>query len=136
LVSGQALDSSTTEASSWANPADGRSGVFCALLSPADRGPLIRLGKTRCMTSSIAGRCPEAVQSGVVTAASTIAAGTTVAHCAAGIGAVLIQHLTDRRLGPRGLGLPRSAGLQCAEMIDALAASTPHARRASAGGGQ
>jgi uncharacterized Ntn-hydrolase superfamily protein len=77
------------------------------------------------MTFSLAGRCPATGQFGAVTATSNIAVGARVAHCAAGIGAVLTQHRTDPRLGPRGLALLRS-GCSARETIDALVASTPH----------
>ena len=47
-----------------------------------------------------------------------------MAHCAAGVGAVLTQHRTDPRLGPRGLSLLRS-GCSAQQTVDALVASTP-----------
>jgi uncharacterized Ntn-hydrolase superfamily protein len=78
------------------------------------------------MTFSIIGRCPNSGQFGAATATSNIAVGARVAHCAAGIGAVLTQHRTDPRLGPRGLDLLRS-GCSAQEAVDALVASTPHA---------
>ena len=70
---------------------------------------------------------PVTGQFGAVTATSNIAVGARVAHCAAGIGAVLTQHRTDPRLGPRGLALLRS-GCSAQETVDALVASTPHAQ--------
>jgi uncharacterized Ntn-hydrolase superfamily protein len=79
------------------------------------------------MTFSIAGRCPSTGQIGAATATSNIAVGARVAHCAAGIGAVLTQHRTDPRLGPRGLALLRS-GCGAQQTADALVASTPHAQ--------
>lgn len=78
------------------------------------------------MTFSIIGRCPASGQFGAVTATSNIAVGARVAHCAAGVGAVVTQHRTDPRLGPRALDLLRS-GCSAQETVDALAASTPHA---------
>lgn len=78
------------------------------------------------MTFSMIGRCPVSGQFGAVTATSNIAVGARVAHCAAGIGAVLTQHRTDPRLGSRGLALLRS-GCTAQETVDALVASTPHA---------
>lgn len=78
------------------------------------------------MTFSIAGRCPATGRFGAVVATSSIAVGARVAHCAAGIGAVLTQHRTDPRLGPRGLDLLRS-GCSAQQTTDALVASTPHA---------
>lgn len=79
------------------------------------------------MTFSIIGRCPTTGQVGAATATSNIAVGARVAHCAAGIGAVLTQHRTDPRLGPRGLELLRS-GCTAQQAVDALVASTPHAQ--------
>lgn len=46
-------------------------------------------------------------------------------HAAPGIGAVLTQHRTDPRLGPRGLDLLRQ-GCSAQETLAALVASTPH----------
>ena len=46
-------------------------------------------------------------------------------HAAPGIGAVLTQHRTDPRLGPRGLDLLRQ-GCSAEETLAALVASTPH----------
>ncbi|HEY1934975.1 MAG TPA: DUF1028 domain-containing protein [Acetobacteraceae bacterium] len=79
------------------------------------------------MTFSLIGRCPRTGQIGAASATSHIAVGSRVAHCAAGIGAVLTQHRTDPRLGPRGLELLRS-DCNARETVDALVASTPHAR--------
>jgi uncharacterized Ntn-hydrolase superfamily protein len=53
---------------------------------------------------------------------SSIAVGARVAHCAAGVGAVLTQHRTDPRLGPRGLALLRS-GCTAQQTLEALVAS-------------
>lgn len=79
------------------------------------------------MTFSLIGRCPRTGQIGAASTTAHIAVGARVAHCAAGIGAVLTQHRTDPRLGPRGLDLLRS-GCSAQETVDALAASTPDAR--------
>ena len=56
---------------------------------------------------------------------AAIAIGARVTHCAAGVGAVITQHRTDPRLGPRGLELLR-AGRSAQQTIDALVAATPH----------
>jgi len=77
------------------------------------------------MTFSIIGRCPRTGQIGAATATSNIAVGARVTYCAAGVGAVLSQHRTDPRLGPRGLDLLRS-GCTAQQALDALVASTPH----------
>src|SRR5271157_3670353 len=79
------------------------------------------------MTFSLVGRCPQTGQFGAAVSTSSIAVGSRVAFCAAGVGAVLTQHRTDPRLGPRGLGLLRS-GCSAQETLDALVASTPHAQ--------
>jgi uncharacterized Ntn-hydrolase superfamily protein len=79
------------------------------------------------MTFSIVGRCVATGQLGVATSTSNIAVGARVTHCAAGIGALVTQHRTDPRLGPRGLALLRS-GCSAQETVDALVGSTPHAQ--------
>jgi uncharacterized Ntn-hydrolase superfamily protein len=75
------------------------------------------------MTFSIVARCPRTGQIGAAVATSSIAVGARVAYCAAGVGAVLTQHRTDPRLGPRGLALLRS-GCTAQETLAALTAST------------
>jgi uncharacterized Ntn-hydrolase superfamily protein len=77
------------------------------------------------MTFSLLGRCPRTGQIGGVAVSSSIAIGARAVHCAAGIGAVITQHRTDPRLGPRGLDLLR-AGRSAQEAIDALVAGTQH----------
>jgi uncharacterized Ntn-hydrolase superfamily protein len=79
------------------------------------------------MTFSLVGRCPRSGQIGIAVATSSIAVGARCSYCAAGVGAVLTQHRTDPRLGPRGLALLRS-GCPAQETLDALVASTPHAQ--------
>jgi uncharacterized Ntn-hydrolase superfamily protein len=71
------------------------------------------------------GRCARTGAFGAVAATSNIGVGARVQHLAAGVGAVLTQHRTDPRLGPRGVALLRS-GCNAAECVDALVASTPH----------
>jgi len=78
------------------------------------------------MTFSIIGRCARSGQIGAAVATSSIAVGARVAYCAAGVGAVLTQHRTDPRLGPRGVGLLRS-GCTARETMDALVASARNA---------
>ena len=75
------------------------------------------------MTFSLIARCPRTGQIGAAVTTSSIAVATRVPFCAAGIGAVLTQHRTDPRLGPRGLKLLRS-GCSAAETVAALVAST------------
>ena len=75
------------------------------------------------MTFSLLGRCPQSGQIGAAVTTSSMAVGSRVAFAAAGIGAVLTQHRTDPRLGPRGLALLRD-GCTAAQAIAALVAST------------
>ena len=82
-------------------------------------------GFHRRMTFSLIARCPRTGQIGAAVTTSSIAVATRVPFCAAGVGAVLTQHRTDPRLGPRGLELLRS-GCTAAETVAALVASTPH----------
>lgn len=77
------------------------------------------------MTYSLIGRCARTGQFGCAVATSSLSVGSRVPHAAAGIGAVLTQHRTDPRLGPRGLELLRQ-GCSAQETLDALVASTPH----------
>lgn len=79
------------------------------------------------MTFSLIGRCAKTGAFGAAVTTSAIAVGSRVPFCAPGIGAVLTQHRTDPRLGPRGIALLRS-GCTAAETVAALAASTPHHR--------
>lgn len=77
------------------------------------------------MTFSLIGRCPRTGQFGAAVTTSSMAVGSRVGFVRAGIGAVLTQHRTDPRLGPRGLDLLES-GCSAAETIAALTASTPY----------
>lgn len=61
---------------------------------------------------------------GAVVTTSSIAVGSRCSYAAAGIGAVLSQHMTDPRLGPLGLAKLRE-GLSAEEVVAALVASTP-----------
>lgn len=78
------------------------------------------------MTYSIVARCERTGQLGAATATSDIAVGARVPWVAAGIGAVVTQHRTDPRLGPRMLELLR-LGATAAEAVAGAAASTEHA---------
>jgi uncharacterized Ntn-hydrolase superfamily protein len=53
------------------------------------------------MTFSIAGRCASTGMLGAVVTTSAIAVGSRCAWAEAGVGAVLTQHRTDPRLGPK-----------------------------------
>lgn len=81
------------------------------------------------MTYSLIGRCARTGQFGCAVATSSLAVGSRVPFAAPGVGAVLTQHRTDPRLGPRGLELLRQ-GCSAEETLAALVASTPdHAWR-------
>ena len=75
------------------------------------------------MTFSLAGRCARTGMLGAVVTTSSIAVGARCPFAAAGAGAVLTQHMTDPRLGPRGLDLLRH-GLPAEAVVAALVAST------------
>lgn len=77
------------------------------------------------MTFSIAGRCARTGAFGMSISTSSIVVGSRCAFAKAGAGAVLTQHRTDPRLGPRGIELLRS-GCSAQETMDALVASSPH----------
>lgn len=79
------------------------------------------------MTFSLIGRCARTGQIGAAVTTSSIAVGARCTLAAAGVGAVLTQHRTDPRLGPRGITLLRS-GCSAQETLDALVASTRLAR--------
>lgn len=76
------------------------------------------------MTFSLIGRCARTGQFGIAATTSSLAVGARVQFVAPGVGAVLTQHRTDPRLGPRGLALLRS-GCTAAATVAALVASTP-----------
>jgi len=76
------------------------------------------------VTFSLIGRCARTGQFGAAATTSSLAVGARVHAVASGIGAVLTQHRTDPRLGPRGIALLRS-GCTAEETIAALVASTP-----------
>jgi uncharacterized Ntn-hydrolase superfamily protein len=81
------------------------------------------------MTFSLIGRCARTGQFGAAVTTSSIAVGSRCPFVAPGLGAMLTQHRTDPRLGPRGLALLRD-GCTAKETLDALVASTPdHAWR-------
>ncbi len=76
------------------------------------------------MTYSIAARCPRTGMFGVSVTTSSIAVGSRCAFVRAGVGAVLTQHRTDPRLGPRGLDLLAS-GRSAQQTVDALTRDNP-----------
>src|SRR5947207_8329237 len=77
------------------------------------------------MTFALAARCPRTGMLGAAVTTSSIAVGSRCVFARAGVGAILTQHRTDPRLGPRGLDF-LAAGATAQQAIDALVASTPH----------
>lgn len=77
------------------------------------------------MTYSIAARCPRTGMFGVAVTTSSIAVGSRCAFVRAGVGAVLTQHRTDPRLGPRGLDL-LARGLSATAAMEALTRDDPN----------
>lgn len=75
------------------------------------------------MTFSLIGRCARTGHIGAAVATSSIAVGSRCTYAEANVGAVLTQHRTDPRLGPRGLALLRS-GCSAQQTLHALIAST------------
>lgn len=63
---------------------------------------------------------------GVVVTTSSVAVGSRCSYAAAGVGAVLTQHMTDPRLGPLGIEMLR-LGYGADEVVAGLSALTPRA---------
>lgn len=76
------------------------------------------------MTFSLVGMCPRTGMIGAAVTTSSMGVGSRCPFAKAGVGAVLTQHRTDPRLGPRGLEL-LSQGLSASQVIDALVAGNP-----------
>ncbi len=76
------------------------------------------------MTYSIAAKCPRTGMFGAAVTTSSIAVGSRCAYARAGAGAVLTQHRTDPRLGPRGLDL-LGQGLSAQAVIERLTDGVP-----------
>ena len=77
------------------------------------------------MTFSLIGRCARTGQFGAAVSTSNFAVGARVPFLAPGVGAVLTQHRTDPRLGPRGIHLLQW-GCSAKQTGAALVASTEH----------
>lgn len=75
------------------------------------------------MTFSIVGRCARTGQFGASISTSNIAVGTRCPFARRKVGAVLTQHRSDPRLGPRGLDL-LSSGCTAQETVNALVGSS------------
>jgi len=78
------------------------------------------------MTYSIVARCERTGQLGVATATSDVAVGARVPWLRSGVGAVVTQHRTDPRLGPRMLDL-MTLGATATEAVDGVRHSSVHA---------
>jgi uncharacterized Ntn-hydrolase superfamily protein len=76
------------------------------------------------MTYSIAAKCPRTGMFGVAITTSSIGVGARCAYARAGVGAVLTQHRTDPRLGPKGLEL-LAQGLPAKDVIQRLTRGVP-----------
>lgn len=76
------------------------------------------------MTFSLVGMCRRTGMFGAAVTTSNMNVGTRCPFAKAGIGAVLTQHRTDNRLGPRGLALLEE-GKSAQEVINALVADNP-----------
>ena len=76
------------------------------------------------MTFSLVGMCRRTGMYGAAVTTSNMNVGTRCPFARAGVGAVLTQHRTDNRLGPKGLELLEN-GNSAVEVIDALAADNP-----------
>ena len=76
------------------------------------------------MTFSLVGRCRRTGMFGAAVTTSSINVGARCPYARAGVGAVLTQHRTDARLGPRGLDL-LEAGATAREVIASLARDDP-----------
>jgi uncharacterized Ntn-hydrolase superfamily protein len=68
------------------------------------------------MTYSLVGRCSRTGMFGAAVTTSSGAVGSRCPYARAGVGAVLTQHRTDPRLGPRGLDL-LEAGKSAEEVV-------------------
>lgn len=71
------------------------------------------------MTYSIGAKCSRTGMFGAAVTTSSIAVGSRCAFARSGVGAVLTQHRTDPRVGPRGLDL-LAQGLSAKAVIEQL----------------
>ena len=76
------------------------------------------------MTYSIAAKCSRTGMFGAAVTTSSIGVGARCAYARAGVGAVLTQHRTDPRLGPKGLDL-LAQGLSAQDVIERLTRGVP-----------
>ncbi|WP_244928973.1 DUF1028 domain-containing protein [Nocardioides sp. W7] len=78
------------------------------------------------MTYSVLARCERTGQLGVATSTSDVAVGARVPWLRTGVGAVVTQHRTDPRLGPRMLDL-MALGASAEEAVEGARHSSVHA---------
>ena len=76
------------------------------------------------MTFSVVGMCHQTGMFGAAVTTSSIGVGSRCPFARAGVGAVLTQHRTDPRLGPRGLEL-LAAGHAASQAMAALVQDNP-----------
>ena len=76
------------------------------------------------MTFSVVGMCRQTGMFGAAVTTSSIGVGSRCPFARAGVGAVLTQHRTDPRLGPRGLEL-LAAGQSARQVMAALVQDDP-----------
>ena len=76
------------------------------------------------MTFSVVGMCRQTGMFGAAVTTSSIGVGSRCPFAQAGVGAVLTQHRTDPRLGPRGLEL-LAAGHSARQAMAALVQDNP-----------
>jgi len=76
------------------------------------------------MTFSVVGMCRQTGMFGAAVTTSSIGVGSRCPFAQAGVGAVLTQHRTDPRLGPRGLEL-LAAGHSARQVMAALVQDNP-----------
>jgi uncharacterized Ntn-hydrolase superfamily protein len=76
------------------------------------------------MTFSVVGMCHQTGMFGAAVTTSSIGVGSRCPFAQAGVGAVLTQHRTDPRLGPRGLEL-LAAGHAASQAMAALVQDNP-----------
>ena len=76
------------------------------------------------MTFSVVGMCRQTGMFGAAVTTSSIGVGSRCPFAQAGVGAVLTQHRTDPRLGPRGLEL-LAAGQSARQVMAALVQDNP-----------
>ncbi len=76
------------------------------------------------MTFSLVGMCRRTGMFGAAVTTSSINVGARCPYARAGVGAVLTQHRTDARLGPRGLDL-LEAGATAGDVVASLTRDDP-----------